>query len=81
MGANAQVALEKFARYFEVECRLVPISVESNYRLDAKKAIEMVDENTIGIFVILGSESWVFLVLSLIGNFPPQTCRYLYRPL
>ncbi|KAJ7109148.1 glutamate decarboxylase [Mycena epipterygia] len=55
MGANAQVALEKFARYFDVECRLVPISVESNYRLDPKKAMEYVDENTIGIFVILGS--------------------------
>ncbi|KAJ7134982.1 glutamate decarboxylase [Mycena crocata] len=55
MGANAQVALEKFARYFDVECRLVPISVESSYRLDPKKAMEYVDENTIGIFVILGS--------------------------
>ncbi|TDL27212.1 glutamate decarboxylase [Rickenella mellea] len=55
MGANAQVALEKFARYFEVECRLVPISVESNYRLDPKKAMQFVDENTIGVFVILGS--------------------------
>jgi len=55
MGANAQVALEKFARYFEVECRLVPISVESKYRLDAKRAMEYVDENTIGVFVILGS--------------------------
>ncbi|KLO12024.1 glutamate decarboxylase [Schizopora paradoxa] len=55
MGANAQVALEKFARYFEVECRLVPVSVESKYRLDTKKAMEFVDENTIGIFVILGS--------------------------
>ncbi|KAJ7285610.1 pyridoxal phosphate-dependent transferase [Mycena rebaudengoi] len=55
MGANAQVALEKFARYFDVECRLVPISVESHYRLDPKKAMEYVDENTIGVFVILGS--------------------------
>jgi len=49
------VALEKFARYFEVECRLVPISVESKYRLDPKKAMDYVDENTIGVFVILGS--------------------------
>ncbi|KAG6909447.1 hypothetical protein DXG01_000432 [Tephrocybe rancida] len=56
MGANAQVALEKFARYFEVECRLVPVTVESHYRLDAKKAMEYVDENTIGIFVILGTQ-------------------------
>ncbi|EJD02107.1 glutamate decarboxylase [Fomitiporia mediterranea MF3/22] len=55
MGANAQVALEKFARYFEVECRLVPISEESKYRLDPKRAMEYVDENTIGVFVILGS--------------------------
>jgi glutamate decarboxylase len=55
MGANAQVALEKFARYFEVECRLVPVSVESKYRLDPKKAMEFVDENTIGVYVILGS--------------------------
>ncbi|KAF9050759.1 glutamate decarboxylase [Hymenopellis radicata] len=55
MGANAQVALEKFARYFEVECRLVPVSVESKYCLDPKKAMQYVDENTIGVFVILGS--------------------------
>ncbi|KAI0255407.1 glutamate decarboxylase [Lactifluus subvellereus] len=55
MGANAQVALEKFARYFEVEMRLVPVSVESKYRLDPKRAMEYVDENTIGIYVILGS--------------------------
>jgi len=55
MGANAQVALEKFARYFDVECRLVPVSVESKYRLDPKRAMEYVDENTIGVFVILGS--------------------------
>ncbi|KAK7693222.1 hypothetical protein QCA50_002788 [Cerrena zonata] len=55
MGANAQVALEKFARYFDVECRLVPISIESKYRLDPKKAMDFVDENTIGVFVILGS--------------------------
>lgn len=55
MGANAQVALEKFARYFEVECRLVPVSINSKYRLDPKKAMEYVDENTIGVYVILGS--------------------------
>ena len=56
MGANAQVALEKFARYFDVETRLVPISEESKYRLDPKKAMKYIDENTIGVYVILGSE-------------------------
>ncbi|KIR57851.1 glutamate decarboxylase [Cryptococcus bacillisporus CA1873] len=55
MGAEAQVALEKFARYFEVEARLVPIKPESSYVMDPKDAIKYVDENTIGVFVILGS--------------------------
>ncbi|KAI0540407.1 glutamate decarboxylase [Xylaria digitata] len=55
MGANAQVALEKFARYFEVEARILPVSKESKYRLDPKLVEKNIDENTIGIFVILGS--------------------------
>ncbi|KAJ2161308.1 glutamate decarboxylase gad1 [Coemansia sp. RSA 552] len=54
-GANAQVALEKTARYFDIEARLVPVSAESHYSLDIHKAIDMIDENTIGMFVILGS--------------------------
>jgi glutamate decarboxylase len=60
MGANAQVALENFARYFDVECRLVPVSVESKYRLDPKRAMKYVDENTVGVFVILGSKLGLF---------------------
>lgn len=55
MGANAQVALEKFARYFEVEARILPVSKKSNYRLDSDLVKENIDENTIGVFVILGS--------------------------
>lgn len=55
MGANAQVALEKFARYFEVEARILPVSAKSNYRLDTDLVKENIDENTIGIFVIMGS--------------------------
>ncbi|KAF9388195.1 hypothetical protein CPC16_006628 [Podila verticillata] len=55
MGNNAQVALEKFARYFDVECRLIPVSAESHYCLDIKKAAAACDENTIGVYVILGS--------------------------
>ncbi|SAM86190.1 related to GAD1-glutamate decarboxylase [Ustilago bromivora] len=54
-GSNAQVAIEKFARYFDVEERLVPVSRESRYCLDVEKAVEMVDENTICVVVILGS--------------------------
>jgi glutamate decarboxylase len=55
MGSNAQVALEKFARYFDVEARILPVSKESRYVLDPKLVKENVDENTIGVFVILGS--------------------------
>jgi len=55
MGANAQVALEKFARYFDVECRLVPVTKEGGHVMQPKDAIKFIDENTIGIFVILGS--------------------------
>lgn len=55
MGTNAQVALEKFARYFEVEARILPVSAKSRYRLDPELVKENIDENTIGIFVILGS--------------------------
>lgn len=45
----------RFARYFEVEARILPVSEESHYCLDPKLVRENVDENTIGIFVILGS--------------------------
>lgn len=55
MASCAQVALEKFARYFDVEDRIVPISKESNHVIDTSKIKENIDENTIGIFVILGS--------------------------
>ncbi|KAI2632922.1 pyridoxal phosphate-dependent transferase [Xylaria nigripes] len=55
MGANAQVALEKFARYFDVEARILPVSSESRYRLDPELVKNSIDENTIGVFVILGS--------------------------
>ncbi|KAJ1937677.1 glutamate decarboxylase gad1, partial [Linderina pennispora] len=54
-GADAQVALEKTARYFDIESRLVPVSEDSRYSLDIHKALELVDENTIGMYVILGT--------------------------
>lgn len=55
MGSNAQVALEKFARYFEVEARILDVSEKSLYRLDPELVKKNIDENTIGVFVILGS--------------------------
>lgn len=54
-GSNAQVAIEKFARYFDLEERLVPCSPESHYRMDPNEAIKLCDEETIAVIVILGS--------------------------
>jgi glutamate decarboxylase len=54
-GSNAQVALEKFARYFDVEMRLVPVDASTRFVMSPKRAIEFIDENTIGVMVILGS--------------------------
>ncbi len=49
------VALEKFARYFEVEARILDVSEKSQFRLDPDLVKQNIDENTIGVFVILGS--------------------------
>lgn len=44
MGANAQVALEKFARYFDVSMVTVPVDESTKYVMDPKRAIELVNE-------------------------------------
>ena len=54
MGINAQVVWEKFCRYWDVEPRYAPID-EGRLQLDAKHAIELCDENTIGVAATLGS--------------------------
>ncbi|KAF8540080.1 pyridoxal phosphate-dependent transferase [Trichophaea hybrida] len=55
MGNNCQVALEKFARYFDVEARILPVCAESNWCLNPSLIRDNIDENTIGVFVIMGS--------------------------
>ncbi|CAK9436175.1 uncharacterized protein LODBEIA_P07330 [Lodderomyces beijingensis] len=55
MATCAQVALEKFATYFDVENRLIPVNEQSGHVIDVSKIRENIDENTIGIFVIAGS--------------------------
>jgi glutamate decarboxylase len=54
MGANVQVCWEKFCRYWDVEARLVPMEGE-NFHLTADRAVEYVDEDTIGVVAVLGS--------------------------
>ena len=54
MGGNVQVCWEKFARYFEVEPRYVPLTPE-RYVIGVEEAMALVDENTIGVVGVLGS--------------------------
>ena len=54
MAANTQVCWHKFCRYFDVEPREVP-NDDEHLVLNVEKALEMCDENTIGVCGILGS--------------------------
>ena len=54
MGANVQVCWEKFARYFDVEPRYVPLT-DHRFVIGVDEAMARVDENTIGVVGILGS--------------------------
>jgi glutamate decarboxylase len=54
MGNNVQVCWDKFANYFEVEPRLVPMQGE-RFHLDAASALPHVDANTIAVVAVLGS--------------------------
>jgi glutamate decarboxylase len=54
MGINVQVCWEKFANYWDVEARLVPMQGD-RFHLTADEAAAQCDENTIGVVAILGS--------------------------
>jgi glutamate decarboxylase len=54
MGINVQICWEKFANYWDVEMRLVPMEGE-RFNLSAEEAVKLCDENTIGVIAILGS--------------------------
>ncbi|RAL02543.1 glutamate decarboxylase [Aspergillus ibericus CBS 121593] len=54
MNSAVQVCWEKAARYFEVEEKYV-YCTETRYVIDPKEAVDLVDENTVGICAILGT--------------------------
>jgi glutamate decarboxylase len=54
MGINVQVCWEKFANYWDVEMRLVPME-GNRFHLSAEEAVKLCDENTIGVVAVLGS--------------------------
>ncbi|ORY13396.1 pyridoxal phosphate-dependent transferase [Clohesyomyces aquaticus] len=54
MNSAVQVCWEKAARYFDVEERYVYCTTD-RFVIDPKQAIDLIDENTIGICAILGT--------------------------
>jgi len=54
MSSAVQVCWEKAARYFEVEEKYVYCTPE-RFVIDPEETVKLVDENTIGICVILGT--------------------------
>ena len=54
MGINVQICWEKFANYWDVEMRLVPME-GNRFTLSPEEAVKLCDENTIGVVAILGS--------------------------
>ncbi|KOV68430.1 glutamate decarboxylase [Streptomyces sp. MMG1121] len=54
MGVNVQVCWDKFCNFWEVEARQVPMEGD-RFHLDPEAAVELCDENTIGVVGILGS--------------------------
>lgn len=53
MSAGVQVCWEKFCNYWDIEMRLVPVSV-AHPAMDGEAMLPFVDENTIGVVAIMG---------------------------
>jgi glutamate decarboxylase len=54
MGINVQVCWEKFANYWDIDMRLVPMEGD-RFILSAEEAVKRCDENTVGVIAVLGS--------------------------
>lgn len=54
LGTNTQVCWHKFARYWDVEERPVPLEGDTSVT-DPERAAAVCDENTIGVVAVLGS--------------------------
>ncbi len=54
IGIDVQVCWEKFCRYWDVEPRFIYME-KGRYIINAEEVIKLVDENTIGIGVIMGT--------------------------
>src|SRR6478735_8868075 len=70
MGYNVQVVWEKFANYWDVEPRYVPLEGDV-FHLTTDKLGDYIDENTIGVVAVLGS--------TMDGTYEPvqEICAFL----
>ncbi|CAI7597838.1 unnamed protein product [Penicillium glandicola] len=55
IGANAHICVRKFADYFDVEAKIIPVNERTRYTFDVMSLEENLDGNTIGVFLTLGS--------------------------
>ncbi len=55
VGSDVQVCWEKFCVYWDIEMRTVNMNPNNGFKFDPAKAIELCDENTIGVLAILGT--------------------------
>ncbi len=55
VSSDVQVCWEKFFVYWDIEMNVVPMSKEDNFLFQPHKAVELCDENTIGVLGILGT--------------------------
>jgi len=54
MGADVHTVWEKFARYFDVELKLIPLR-EDIYTITAEDVVKEIDENTIAVGAVVGT--------------------------
>jgi glutamate decarboxylase len=54
MGADVHTVWEKFALYFDVELKLIPLQ-EYNYIISADEVANEIDENTIAVGAVIGT--------------------------
>jgi glutamate decarboxylase len=54
MGADVHTVWEKFARYFDVELKLIPLR-EDIYTITARDVMDEIDENTIAVGAVVGT--------------------------
>jgi len=54
MGVDVQICWEKFCKYWDIEARIIPME-KDRYMINAEEVVKRVDENTIGVAVIMGT--------------------------